>query len=141
MKHRYVPDNCACLQYYENQAGGEIPVFKGATYQYGTGLGDIFKSIIRVAQPIAKAVLPHVAKMGSRVLADVASGNNVKSSLKRRGFEALDDVITEKIPRLNALKRSEDVQFPSVRRPIQVKKKSNRKKFKQLSLKNQDFAY
>ena len=40
-------------QVYNNQRGGEFPVFRGARYvQYGSGFGDIFRGIFRHILPI-----------------------------------------------------------------------------------------
>ena len=48
------PDDCRKLycQFYRNQIGGALPVFRGAD-QYGDGLGDILKGVFRFLLPIA----------------------------------------------------------------------------------------
>ena len=48
------PQTALYLQYYKNQAGGNLPVFSGARRgQYGAGLGDILRGIFRTVLPIA----------------------------------------------------------------------------------------
>ena len=42
--------------YYENQAGGSLPVFRGATRQRGYGLGGIFSSLFKGLAPMLKTV-------------------------------------------------------------------------------------
>ena len=70
----------------------EYPVYKGLSRQYGYGLGSIFKSAMRTAipilKPIAKAGLKSVREQGLEAIKDIASGQNVKQVLKRRGTSA-----------------------------------------------------
>ena len=70
----------------------EYPVYKGFSRQYGYGLGSIFKSAMRtvipILKPIAKAGLKSVKEQGLEAIKDVASGQNVKQVLKRRGTSA-----------------------------------------------------
>ncbi len=40
--------------YYAKQSGGEMPVFRGARYQRGHGLGNFFSGLKRVAIPLLK---------------------------------------------------------------------------------------
>ena len=48
------PQTALYIQYYKNQAGGNLPVFSGARRgQYGAGLGDILRGIFRTVLPIA----------------------------------------------------------------------------------------
>ena len=70
----------------------EYPVYKGLSRQYGYGLGSIFKSAMRtvipILKPIAKAGLKSVKEQGLEAIKDIASGQNAKQVLKRRGTSA-----------------------------------------------------
>ena len=51
---RMDPQTALYLQYYRDQAGGNLPAFSGARRgQYGAGLGDILRGIFRTVLPIA----------------------------------------------------------------------------------------
>ena len=70
----------------------EYPVYKGLSRQYSYGLGSIFKSAMRTVIPILKAIakagLKSVKEQGLEAIKDIASGQNVKQVLKRRGTSA-----------------------------------------------------
>lgn len=80
-------------QHQYQLGGGGLPVFKGySQYQRGGGLGSIFRSLFRIAMPIVKTVGKQALVSGSRVVADIAQGRNVKESFKehaRQGVGAL----------------------------------------------------
>ena len=71
------------LSYYHNQ-------------QYGAGLGNIFGGLLRSAMPLLRQglsyILPHAKRFGTRVLHDVAQGENLKSAIKQRGRQAIGGV-------------------------------------------------
>ena len=51
------------LRYYKQQHGGQLPLFRGTRHdQDGAGLGDILRSIFRVAAPIARRAAPVLLK-------------------------------------------------------------------------------
>ena len=53
------------LRYYkqQRQSGGQLPVFRGSRHeQDGAGLGDILRTIFRVAAPIARRAAPVLLK-------------------------------------------------------------------------------
>ncbi len=82
--------------YYERQVGGEIPVFRGAKYQRGHGLGSIIGGLFR------RIVLPFL-KQGGQFLKsnrDVLLGNALKT-----GMEVADDVLQGKSLKESAKKR------------------------------------
>ena len=54
-----------------SQRGGSIPVFKGAPYQYGDGLGTLFRGFLRSAIPI---IAPVAALTAARFAAETISG-------------------------------------------------------------------
>lgn len=65
--------------------------------QRGAGLGNILGALFRVAKPILRSMLPVAARYGSRILGDVAEGENVLRSARkhapRAGVEALKTVV------------------------------------------------
>jgi len=86
--------------YYTGQVGGNMPVFRGARYQRGHGLGNVIGGLFRrVVLPFlrssVKGVLPFLKKekktlirnalrTGMEVADDVLEGESLKSSVKKR---------------------------------------------------------
>jgi len=71
--------------YYSLQNGGEIPVFAGARFQRGHGLGSILGGFFRrLVLPFFKAngkqILANAVKTGMEVADDVLEGKSVKES-------------------------------------------------------------
>ena len=90
----------------------EYPVYKGLSRQYGYGLGSIFKSAMRtvipILKPIAKAGLKSVKEQGLEAIKDIASEQNVKQVLKRRGTSAAKSTLNrlvQKKPIKKAVKK------------------------------------
>jgi hypothetical protein len=55
----------AYIRYYrqQHQSGGQLPVFRGSRHeQDGAGLGDILRTIFRIAAPIARRAAPVLLK-------------------------------------------------------------------------------
>ena len=88
------------IDYYINQQGhgGSMAVFRGAPWQMGHGqmgygLGDLFRSLVKVATPIVKRgakTLGEIAMTtGKDLFGDIIEGKNVKEAAKTRGLEAL----------------------------------------------------
>ena len=87
------------VQYYlAQQQGHGMPVFRGSLWQAGHGqtgygLGNLFRSLAKVAMPIlkrgGKALGKIVATTGADLLGDIASGKNVKEAAKTRGLQVL----------------------------------------------------
>lgn len=79
--------------YYKRQTGGAIPVFVGARYQRGHGLGSILGGLFRRVVPFIKQNIGTVgkalAKTGLEIAGDVLSGQRVKESLQQRVPEGL----------------------------------------------------
>ena len=76
-------------EYYSRQNGGEIPVFAGARFQRGHGLGSILGGFFRrLVLPFFKAhgkqMLGNAVKTGMEVADDVLEGKSVKESAKKR---------------------------------------------------------
>jgi len=86
--------------YYTGQVGGNIPLFPGARYQRGHGLGNVIGGLFRrVVRPFlqrsTKNILPFLKKnkktlirnalrTGMEVADDVLEGESLKSSVKKR---------------------------------------------------------
>ena len=89
--------------YYAKQSGGEMPVFMGARYQRGHGIGNFFARVKRFAIPLLKRgamfLLPRLFKTGADIVDDVKSGSKVKDAFKSRvpgaAKEAARDAIKE----------------------------------------------
>ena len=75
--------------YYTNQSGHGMPVFAGARYQRGHGLGSILSGLFRrIIIPFFRAngrtIASKAIKTGLEVADDVAQGKSLKESAKRR---------------------------------------------------------
>ena len=76
-------------QYYINQSGSGMPVYRGSTgLQRGYGLGGLLGGLFRSAMPILKkgamAVGREALQSGMDIAQDVMKGENVKTAAKRR---------------------------------------------------------
>ena len=73
----YTPNNERYIQYYLNQAGGDLDGFMGAQTQYGAGLGGIFRNLFSFAMPLFKRglniVKPHLKTAATNIAGDVIS--------------------------------------------------------------------
>jgi len=86
--------------YYKRQVGGELPVFRGAKYQRGHGLGSVIgglfrrvvlpflqrsaKDIVPFLKQNRKTILTNALKTGMEVADDVLEGKNLKEAAKKR---------------------------------------------------------
>jgi len=70
--------------YYSQQSGNGLAVFKGATIQRGKGIGSFFSKMLRGAMPLLKSGAKTVGKQllasGSNIANDVMNGENLKTS-------------------------------------------------------------
>lgn len=73
----YIPESSSNFfkHYYESQAGGVIPIFRGSTRQRGYGLGSIFRRAFRGITPLLKSV----AKTAGKQL--ISTGANIANDL------------------------------------------------------------
>jgi len=74
---------------YYTQSGRGMPVFVGARYQRGHGLGSILSGLVRrIILPFFRAngrtIASKAIKTGVQVANDVAQGKSFKESAKRR---------------------------------------------------------
>lgn len=115
-------------QYYTNQCGHGLPVFRGSRYQRGHGIGNLlagaFRSVLPKLIPAAKSVGKTVLKQGMEVASDVLNGRSLKESAKHRarrgGMELLDTVMGGM---KKAIKRQPSPDFGRV---VKAKKASRR---------------
>lgn len=89
--------------YYQNQSGGNLAVFRGATRQRGYGLGGIFTKLFRGIAPIlknvAKSTGKQIIKTGSDIVTDVIDGKSLKnaalSNLSNGGQQLLSSLTSK----------------------------------------------
>lgn len=62
----YVPNATAYLQYYQDQAGGNLARFQGG--QHGYGLGSLIRSIIRRIIPIGSKIVKAARPVAKRAI-------------------------------------------------------------------------
>jgi hypothetical protein len=129
--------SCPYQRYYFQQAGlggDSIPVFHGAEYQSGHGLGSIFGSLFRSALPLLKRGAAYlgkqVLKTGADVFQDaVFNHRDVKDAtrdrLRQTGHRILDDV-TDKILTGRGYRRAIK-RKRKPKRPVQKKKRKKAK--------------
>jgi hypothetical protein len=65
------------------QSGYGMPVFTGASYQRGYGLGHVMKNIVRTATPILKEAGKQALKTGISVIASGVVNKRKRKSSKR----------------------------------------------------------
>ena len=75
--------------YYAGQVGGDMPVFHGAKYQRGHGLGSMLSGLFRrIVLPFlknnGKTIAANALKTGMEVADDVLEGKSLKDSAKNR---------------------------------------------------------
>ena len=82
MRVEYCCDPRAHEQYYVGQTGGTLPVYSGARFQHGHGIGIVLGGLARMAMPLLKRGLGtlgrEAVKAGVGFLGDVVRGKNVK---------------------------------------------------------------
>jgi hypothetical protein len=89
--------------YVQNGAGG-MPVYYGARYQRGMGIGSLFKSFARWILPVAKThvvpVLKDAAKFvgseaiktAANIATDAIDGKGLNESVKERAKESIGSI-------------------------------------------------
>ncbi len=101
--------------YLAQQQGHGMPVFHGSLWQrghgqMGYGLGNLFRSLAKVVTPMlkrgGKALGKIVATTGADLLADIASGKNVKEAAKARGLQALGTAKAKAMEHMQANKQT-----------------------------------
>lgn len=85
--------------YYENQVGNGLAVFKGATVQRGHGIGGFFSNLFKGAMPLLKSGLKTVGKellsAGADIARDALQGEDVGAAAKRRMLVSGDNLLAK----------------------------------------------
>ena len=110
MKALYIPDKeLYRCHYLDEQTGGALsPVFRGLDIQEGYGIGNFLGSLFRTALPVLKSFAKPLLKSagrelltsGVKVMGNVAGGENIKSALKQRAKQGLQNVSADMIKTL-----------------------------------------
>lgn len=109
-----IPFNCseADREYkdFYDQTGGMVPIFAGAQYQRGFGLGNILSGLMKAALPIVKKGAMSLGKTalrtGLKTAQDAISGKNVKSSFLRNVKDAGNEVLNNSVSYVLAPQRN-----------------------------------
>lgn len=90
--------------YYKSQARNEyVPVFHGASFQRGSGFGDVFKNFFRWIIPIVKKnAEPHLKTIAKEALNTVSNIANDKIDGKKLS-ESSEDRIKETFNKLKSM--------------------------------------
>lgn len=79
------------------QSGHGLSGFEGTPYQRGSGLGSLFKGLMRLVFPIAKKVGKAVGKealsTGVQIASDIVGGRDIKESFMERGKEGTERLL------------------------------------------------
>jgi hypothetical protein len=88
--------------YYMTQSGNGLPIFEGYRGQRGHGLGSILSGFFRSAFPIFKRGLSlfgrEALRTGAKIATDVANGQSLQDSTKRRVTERINEALPGLIP-------------------------------------------
>lgn len=129
MRVNYCCDHEAHARYYSQQAGNGLPVFAGAAFQRGHGLGSLFGGLARMAMPLlksgAKTLGREALKAGMHVAGDVMAGQNVKSSLKRHAKQAAKQSLNRVVQRNKPIKRAAPTLRPVSRTSATKRRRTN----------------
>ncbi len=98
MHTAFIPQTNEFWRKYFAQSGkGAISVFQGQRYQRGSGIGSIFKGLLRFILPIAKSAGQTLGKQalktGARIATDVAEGRNFGEALAQHGAEGVEEAV------------------------------------------------
>jgi hypothetical protein len=103
---QFAPDVQAYEHFYLSQVGGNGFFDGNLPHLQGYGLGGILGKVFRFAMPIVKRGLqflaPHAARVGSQVLNDVTSGENLGHSIKHRGSDALTGIAQQLLSNMSS---------------------------------------
>ncbi len=99
---------------FKGQLGGSPIVFRGYPYQRGSGLGSIFKGLLRMVLPLAKQAGKAIGKealvTGANVARDVAEGQDIVESLKLQGRRGGKRLVKKGVRSLTGQKRKKKPQ-------------------------------
>lgn len=95
MKKRFCCDASRGMyeDYYVSQSGSGMPYYQGSRGQRGHGLGSMLSGLFRSAMPMVKSGLAAVGRQalrtGAQIANDVADGQSLGNSAKRRINEGI----------------------------------------------------
>ncbi len=98
MRGDYVqPSETFWANYYLNQAKQGGAGFVGLSYQRGAGLGSFFRGVFRGLLPVLKSAGRSVGKQAlsttAQIASDLATGDSIKASAKRRGKQGVANLL------------------------------------------------
>ena len=118
-------------QYYVTQAGGGH-FYAGSSYQKGYGigswLGGLFRSVLPILRSGAIAVGREAARAGSHVLADVATGENVRESVRKHAGEVATNLTGQMKRKLESMEGSGAIKRRKISTPHHSAPKAQRGK-------------
>ena len=86
--------------YYLNQNGRGMPIFRGVRYQRGHGLGNMLRSLTKFALPFlkkgVKAVGKQAMRTGMNIAQEAMQGQNIKTAAKRHLSQGLTELVTQR---------------------------------------------
>ena len=74
--------------------GGGMPVYAGAPYQRGHGLGGIFRGLAKMAMPLVKRAAPVLFKTAKKVVRAKMKGTPMKQILRDQGTDLAGQMLT-----------------------------------------------
>ncbi|KAL3072094.1 hypothetical protein niasHT_036321 [Heterodera trifolii] len=87
---------------------GGYNVFRGVPYQRGSGIGSVFRSLLRYLMPIGKEIGTAIGRQGlesgNRVLSNVLEGRDLKESIVSEGKSGLKNLLEKAANNINAQK-------------------------------------
>ncbi|GFR61127.1 Gypsy retrotransposon integrase 1 [Elysia marginata] len=125
----YKCNNSLYENYYLQQSGHGIPVFKG---HRGYGLGNILGGLFRVATPLlkkgGKALLKEGAKTGLGVMSDILAGQSIKTAAKNRSRQAGQRLLNKISSKAETARKGAEARRIKRRRTTQISQKPNGRK-------------
>lgn len=115
------------VDYYTRQSGTGLPVFHGSRGQRGHGLGSMLSGFFRSAWPVIRQGLGFLGKQalktGAEIVGDVAQGESLKDSAKKRVSEKINEFVPDIFPQSGSGKRRRRVR--KVKRQRKKSKKTS----------------
>lgn len=107
-------------EYYLNQNGNGLAVFRGATVQRGHGIGGFFANLVKGALPLVKSGAKTIGKellnTGVNVAKDFLGGERLNTSVKRRltsGGRRLIDNLSQSLTSPKSVPRKRKAKRPN----------------------------
>lgn len=138
---RYVEHNSPYIDYYVLQAqnkmqvgSGNLPVFAGARWQRGYGVGSVLRRVRAALPAFFKSIGRHLLRSAMDVGQDVLSGQDIRRVAGRRLLEGVKNAAVDVGPSvLRGIKTSAKELFPQIgsgkrKRRVHRKNKLKRRK-------------